>query len=96
MDIRNCHYTFSHYDEFCEKRYKAKIAYETEQEAIAAARRENLNPKNIHKLSAYKCNICQKWHIGRNSRKELTDEEREKIRKKINFEKTLYRYSEKR
>jgi predicted RNA-binding Zn-ribbon protein involved in translation (DUF1610 family) len=32
-------------------------------------------------MVSYQCPVCGKWHIG-NSKKELTSDEREKIRKK--------------
>lgn len=95
MDIKKQHYTFSHYDDTGEKRYKAKKAYESEKEAVNAARMMNLKPQTIHKYRAYKCNMCQKWHIGKNTNKELSDRDIERIYRKYNYAKSLCRYNEK-
>lgn len=80
IDTKEGHYTFSHYNEKGEKVYKAKKTFETDKEAIEAARIKNLNPKTIHKYVAYKCKVCHKWHVGNNGR-ELTDKDREHYRK---------------
>ena len=55
---------------------KEKIGYSIDKEAIEMARVMNCRRDTIHKLIAYKCPVCQKWHIGR-SRKVLTEKERE-------------------
>ena len=55
---------------------KEKIGYSSDKEAIEMARVMNCREHTIHKLVAYKCPICQKWHVGR-SRKVLTEKERE-------------------
>ena len=55
---------------------KEKIGYSSDMEAIEMARVMNCREHTIHKLIAYKCPVCQKWHIGR-SRKVLTEKERE-------------------
>ena len=55
---------------------KEKIGYSSDKEAIEMARVMNCRRDTIHKLIAYKCPVCQKWHIGR-SRKVLTEKERE-------------------
>lgn len=60
----------------------AKKGYDTEAEALNAARNLNIMPKTIHKFVAYKCASCGKWHVGRNNTV-LTDEEKDKIRKKL-------------
>ena len=59
---------------------KEKIGYSSDKEAIEMARVMNCREDTIHKLVAYKCPVCQKWHIGR-SRKVLTEKEREHYRK---------------
>lgn len=59
---------------------KNKIAYDTDKEAITAARKMNLNGKQIHKAVAYKCKVCGKWHIGRNKTL-LTDKEIKRFKK---------------
>lgn len=65
---------------------KPKKPYETDKEAIESAKHINLKSKTIHKLVAYKCSVCQKWHIGRN-KKELTDKDRDKYRKTLLIDK---------
>ena len=47
---------------------KPKIKYKTMDEAIAVAKKVNLDPKRIHKAVAYKCKICLRFHIGSNGR----------------------------
>lgn len=59
---------------------KEKIGYLTDKEAIERARVMNCRENTIHKLVAYKCPICQKWHVGR-SGKVLSDKDREHYRK---------------
>ena len=59
---------------------KEKIGYSTDKEAIEMARVMNCREHVIHKLVAYKCPICQKWHVGR-SWKVLTEKDREHYRK---------------
>lgn len=60
--------------------YKPKKSFETDNEAIEYAK--YMNKKNIdkiiHKLVAYKCTKCGKWHVGR-SLAELSDKNRVKI-----------------
>lgn len=46
---------------------KDKFKYQTLEEAIAAAKIINSRDKQIHKVVAYKCNTCFKYHIGKNS-----------------------------
>ena len=59
--------------------YVKKAAYDTDKDAIEAARRLNLNVQQIHKAVAYKCPKCHKWHVGRN-RTVLTDKDRKHYR----------------
>lgn len=59
-----------------------KRTFETEQEALIAAFTINAKPQTIHKVVAYKCSKCQKWHIGRNTT-ELTEKDKEEYRKKV-------------
>lgn len=58
------------------KEFVPKKSYETEKEAINVARYMNTQEHIIHKMVAYKCAECGKWHIGRNST-ELSNEDRE-------------------
>lgn len=66
--------TFSHIDINGEKVMKNKQKYDTDKEAIEEARKLNCLPETIHKVVAYKCITCGKWHIGRTS-KVLTEKE---------------------
>ena len=47
------------------KIYKDKKKYKTFEEALQAARNMNKNPNQIHKMQAYKCKTCLRFHIGR-------------------------------
>ena len=62
-----------------------KKSYETEQEALTVARFLNSRENVIHKMVAYKCSKCNKWHIGSNGRL-LTKEDREKYNEKLKAE----------
>ena len=59
-----------------------KKAYESETEALTVARFINTRDNIMHKMVAYKCVKCGKWHVGRNGTL-LTEKEREKCRKKL-------------
>ena len=63
---------------------KPKKSYETEKEALKIARFLNTQENIIHKMIAYKCSTCGKWHIGNNG-SELTEEDR------IHYKKLLQR-----
>lgn len=62
-----------------------KKAYETELDAVTMARFLNSRENVIHKMVAYKCSKCNKWHIGSNGRL-LTKEDREKYNEKLKVE----------
>jgi hypothetical protein len=62
-----------------------KKGYNTEIEAINIARFLNTKENIIHKMVAYKCPTCGKYHVGKNGT-ELTDEDRE------HYKKLLLRY----
>ena len=71
--------TFSHIDtDTMGKVMKPKKAFKTHDAAIKACKELNIRPHNIHKLVSYKCNVCFKYHIGRNG-KELTEKYRNKL-----------------
>lgn len=53
-----------------------KKSFDKEKDAINAARYMNTQEHIIHKMVAYKCAECGKWHIGKNYT-ELTKEDRE-------------------
>ena len=59
-----------------------KKSFETEEEALKVARFLNTKEDIIHKMVAYKCEKCGKWHVGSNNTV-LTDGEREKYKKKL-------------
>ena len=59
-----------------------KKGYDTEMDALTTARFLNSLPNSIHKMVAYKCIKCDKWHIGSTDRV-LTDEDRQEAREKL-------------
>lgn len=59
---------------------RPKKQFDTLDKAIAVAKLENAKPEHIHKVVAYKCRICFKYHVGRNG-KEITDKQRAKLQK---------------
>lgn len=72
----------SHYKIFNGELVKKK-SYDTEDDALYAARLLNSSKDKIWKMVAYKCDKCGKWHVG-STHKRLTDEERERYGKKLN------------
>ena len=64
---------------------KPKKSYATEKEALKIARFLNTQENIIHKMIAYKCSTCGKWHIGNNG-SELTEEDRIHYRKLLQRE----------
>ena len=80
MSIRSHTYRIIHEDgtvtEF------PKRSYENERDALAAARRINALGHDIHRMVAYKCSKCNKWHVGHNHTV-MTPERREKDKEKI-------------
>lgn len=64
---------------------KPKKSYETEKEALKIARFLNTQENIIHKMIAYKCSTCGKWHIGNNG-SELSEEDRILYRKLLQRE----------
>jgi hypothetical protein len=64
------HWTANGFDSEGNRLYREKRSYETEREALLTCFHINLNEgdtKNIHKVAAYKCPVCFKWHIGHTS-----------------------------
>ncbi len=76
-----CNY-FSHLENG-EKVYSLKKKYNSLDDAILIARIYNAEDHSIHKLVAYKCNICLKYHIGKTN-KMITDKERLRYKKLLN------------
>lgn len=56
---------------------KPKKAFETNELAIAHAKRVNALPDRKFKVVAYKCKTCYKFHVGRNGN-EISSKEKEK------------------
>lgn len=45
--------------------FKKKMSYTTKKDALKAIEKwEKECPNDIHKMHAYQCAICKKWHIG--------------------------------
>lgn len=59
---------------------KPKKSFDSEKDALDAARTMNASGKMIHKAIIYKCPVCFKWHVGR-SWKELTEKDKRKAEK---------------
>lgn len=70
---------------------KAKRKYDTLELAIQAAKHYNAKPERITKVVAYKCNVCFKYHIGRNG-KQLSEKERLKFQKQLGKDKKNKRH----
>lgn len=68
------------YNENLEPIFKPKLKFDTLDLAIEYAKKVNSLDHIIHKVVAYKCTKCYKYHIGRNG-KELKDKERIKFKK---------------
>ncbi len=62
------------------KSFKKKVAYNTLEDAIKEAKKQNLLETHTQKLVSYKCEYCCKFHIGRNG-KPITEKDREKLLK---------------
>lgn len=71
----------SHYKAI-DGKFLPKKGYETEMDALTTARFLNSKPFTIHKMVAYKCIKCGKWHIGSTDRV-LTDEDRKEAAEKL-------------
>ena len=69
-----------------------KVGYDTEKEALTVARFLNTRPNIMHKMIAYKCFKCNKWHVGSNGRL-LTEEDREKAINKLREDGDTERHS---
>ena len=64
-------------------KFVAKKSFETELDAVTMARYLNSRDNVIHKMVAYKCRECGKWHIGRNNT-ELTEDDRQHYKVMLN------------
>lgn len=61
---------------------RPKKKFDTLDKAIEVDKYENAKSEHIHKVVAYKCKVCHKYHIGRNG-KQLTQKEIDKRKKEI-------------
>ena len=59
-----------------------KKSYDTEMDALTTARFLNTCENILHKMVAYKCSKCDKWHVGSTNRL-LTEEDREEAKLKL-------------
>ncbi len=71
--------TFSHIGLDGQRVYKPKFEFNTQDEAITAAKSLNLKDNQLTKAVAYRCAICGKYHVGRNG-KLVTDKYIQKIK----------------
>ena len=76
-----------------------KKGFETENEALCNAFYINSKEHTIHKMVAYKCSKCSKWHIGHNETV-LTDEDhrhyKELLRNNTKFNKSVNNFFRKK
>jgi len=75
--------TLERYDKQGLPVYKPKRVFDTQDEAIEVAKFINSQDHVIHKVVPYRCNVCHKYHLGRNG-KILKDKERQKHKKQVN------------
>lgn len=62
--------------------FKKKMAYSTEEEANEAVKKwQRANPHDLREMTAYKCAICKKWHIGHKSEMEEYSEKENHVQK---------------
>ena len=59
-----------------------KKSYNTEKEGLIVTRFLNSRPEAIHQMIVYKCNQCNKWHIG-STGKLLSDDDKRKYEIKL-------------
>lgn len=64
---------------------RPKKQFDSLDAAIAVAKIENSKDEHEHKVVAYKCGVCFKYHVGRNG-KPLTDKEREKCKREVGLQ----------
>jgi len=82
--------TLERYDEDGKPVYKPKKSFATQDLAIEFAKFVNSQDHVIRKVVPYRCKVCNMYHLGRNG-KILTEKEREKRKKQIEYEK-IYRH----
>lgn len=72
----------SHYKIGVGGKLEPKKSFETEKEAHKVAMILNTKDNIIHKMVAYKCMQCCKWHVGSNHTV-LTDKDKIEYKKKL-------------
>lgn len=72
----------SHYKIGPNRVLEEKKSFDTEQDALRMARFLNTKDNIIHKMVAYKCAKCGKWHVGSNNTV-LDEAERRKNKEKL-------------
>jgi len=90
MEYNKKHWTPEGYAADGSRTYKAKKSFDTELRAQQECFKLNLKPEAIHKLVAYKCPICNKWHIGHHNSKSLDEKDKIKIQKQYNEWKIIH------
>lgn len=74
--------TIERYDSVGNPIYKEKKRFSTLDEAIEAAKKMNARGSRIHKIVAYRCDYCGKYHTGKNKHL-LKKKDIEKYRKEL-------------
>ena len=59
---------FDRFDPQMKPIMKSKIKFDTLDQAISHAKKVNSKDYIINKVVAYKCNVCFKYHVGRNKK----------------------------
>jgi len=62
------------------KVWKPKKVFNTQDEAIEAAKALNSLDHRINKVVPYRCKVCHKYHLGRNGKK-IKEKDRERLKK---------------
>ena len=89
MEYDKKHWTLEGFTADGSRTYKVKRSFDTELRAQYECFKRNIKPEAIHKLVAYKCPVCHKWHIGHNNTI-LEDKDKKKIQKQFNEWKIIH------
>lgn len=76
--------TITGYTEDGEAILKDKHKYDTHEKAVIACKTLNLQNDHVKKLVTYKCNVCYKFHIGRNG-SSIDEKYKKRVRKQNNL-----------
>ena len=63
---------------------KDKLKFDTLDDAIEHAKWVNSKEDILQKVVAYKCNLCFKYHVGRNGRN-ISDKQKKKLKNYFNI-----------